>query len=84
MVFTFPKFRKRFDSVEFNFMFKTLEKFKFGDKIYCTMKLLCKKLIFKMKNNGWISNSFEMKRVMRQGCSVSALWFIFVVEIRAI
>jgi hypothetical protein len=48
------------------------------------IKLLYNKPIFKIKNNGWISKSCEMERGIRQGCPVSALLFIFVVEILAI
>lgn len=62
-------------------MFKTLEKFKFGDKFISMIKLLYNKNIFKINNNGWISKSCEMKRGIRQGYPVSALLFIFVVEI---
>ena len=35
------------------------------------------------KNNGWISKSYTMERGIRQGCPVSALLFIFVLEILA-
>lgn len=60
-ILLFLDFVKAFDSVEYNFMFKTLEKFKFGDKFIDMIKLLYNKPIFKIKNNGWISKSCEMK-----------------------
>lgn len=48
-ILLFLDFEKAFDSVEYNFMFKTLEQFKFGDIIIDMIKLLYNKLIFKMK-----------------------------------
>ena len=73
-ILLFLDFEKAFDSVEYNFMFKTLEKFNFGEQFINMIKLLYNKPVFKIKNNGWISKSCEMKRGIRQGCPVSALF----------
>ena len=83
-ILLFLDFEKAFDSVEYNFMFKTLEKFNFGPKFIAMIKTLYNKPIFKIKNNGWISKPCTMQRGIRQGCPVSALLFIFVLEILAI
>lgn len=48
-ILLFLDFEKAFDSVEYNFMFKTLEKFRFGDKFIDMIKLLYNKPIFKIK-----------------------------------
>ena len=69
----FLDFEKAFDSVEWNFLFKVLKKFKFGEILY-------NKPIFKIKNNGWISKTCNMNRGIRQGCPISALWYLFVAE----
>ena len=55
-ILLFLDFKKAFDSVEYNFMFKTLEKFKFGERFINMIKILYNKPVFKIKNNGWISN----------------------------
>ena len=83
-ILLFLDFEKAFDSVDYNFMFKTLEKFNFGDKFIAMVKTLYNRPIFRIKNNGWISKSCEMQRGIRQGCPVSALLFVFVIEILAI
>ena len=74
-------FQKAFDSVEHNFMFAVLRKFNFGDFLIKWLKILYTDPIFKVKNNGWISGSLHMNRGIRQGCSMSALIFILIVEI---
>lgn len=48
------------------------------------IKTLYNKPIFKIKNNGWISKPCTMERGTRQDSPVSALLFIFVLEILAI
>lgn len=40
VILLFLDFEKSFDSVEYNFMFKTLEKFNFGDKFKGMIKTL--------------------------------------------
>ena len=67
-ILTFLDFEKAFDSVEWNFLFKTLEKFNFGKKIVKWMKILYNNPIFSGKNNGWISKACKMSRGIRQGC----------------
>lgn len=77
-------FKKAFDSVEWNFIYATLKKFNFGDNFIKWVTVLYKNANFSIKNNGWISKEFKMTRGIRQGCPVSALLFILVVEILAI
>ena len=40
--------------------------------------------VFCLKNNGYLSSSITMERGTGQGCPVSALLFILVVEVLAI
>ena len=77
-------FEKAFDSVNWYFMFRTLEQFNFGDSFVKWIKILYNKPSICCKNNGWISESFKAERGIRQGCPVSALLFLLVVEIMAI
>lgn len=74
-------FEKAFDSVEWNFLFKTLETFNFGTNFINWIKILYKNPIFRLKNNGWISRTCQMHRGIRQGCPISALLYLFVAEI---
>ena len=77
-------FEKAFDSVNWYFMFKALELFNFGDDFIKWIKILYNKPSIYCKNNGWLSESFNAERGIRQGCPVSALLFLLVVEIMAI
>ena len=64
-------YHKAFDSIEWNFIYKALKSLNFGLSINW------------IKNNGHLSEVFQMFRGIRQGCSVSALLFILSVEILA-
>lgn len=67
--------------IEFSlsFMFRTLENFCFGEQFIKMIKTLYNEPIFKIENNEWLS-----KRGIRQGCPVSALLFVLVIEILAV
>ena len=41
------------------------------------------KPILKIKKNGWISKSCVMEKGILQGCPISALLFIFVIDIKS-
>ena len=77
-------FEKAFDSVEWNFLFKTLEKFNFGPNFISWIKTLYTNPIFRIKNNGWISKTCKMNRGIRQRCPISAMLYLFVAEILAL
>ena len=72
-ILLFCDFEKAFDSVEWNFLFKTLEKFNFGENFMRWVKILYTDPIFRVKNNGWISKTCKMSRD-----TISALIFIHV------
>ena len=77
-------FTKAFDSIEWNFLYKTLQHFNFGESFIKWIKLLYHEPQASVKNNGYISDCFKMTRGIRQGCPVSALLFILCVEILSI
>ena len=77
-------FRKAFDSLEWSFMFQTLKKFNFGEKFIQWIQILYFEPSLVIKNNGWLTNSIQMKRGVRQGCPISALLFILCVEIMSL
>ena len=80
-VLMFLYFEKASDSIEWNFLSKTLKQFNFWDSFIKWINILYTKPIFRIKNNGWISNTCWMSREIRQWCPVSALFYIFVAEI---
>ena len=82
-ILLFFDFEKAFDSIEWNFLFKTLEKLNFGENFIRWMKILYTNPLFRLKNHGWISKTCHMTRGIRQGCPISALLYIFVAEILA-
>ena len=73
-------FQKAFDSLQWNFMFKTLEFFNFGPSFTKWIKLLYTLPVSKVKNNGYLSEEFSISSGIRQGCPVSALLFILSIE----
>lgn len=80
-ILLFLDFEKAFNSVEWNFLFKTLEKFEFRENFLNWIRFLYQSPIFRLKNNGWISKTCEMKMGIRQGCPISAILNLFVAEI---
>ncbi len=77
-------YEKAFDSLNWNFMLMTLQKFNFGEHFIKWIKILYTNPLACIKNNGWISKEFKLERGIRQGCPVSALVFILAVEIMAV
>ena len=72
-ILLFLDFEKAFDSVEWNFLVKSLVKFNFGPEFIAWIKILYCNPIFRIKNNGWVSRTCNMSRGIRQGCPISAL-----------
>jgi hypothetical protein len=65
-------------------MAKVLKKYNFGENFLKWINILYNKPIFRIKNNGWVSKTCNMQRGIRQGCPISAILFLFVIEILAI
>ena len=80
----FLDFKKAFDTVEWSFMFQTLEFYGFKNDFIRWIKTLYNNCQSFITNNGWLSEPFNPKRGIRQGCPISALLFILVAEIMAI
>ena len=77
-------FKKAFDSLNWEFMIKVLEKVNFGEYFINWVKILYKKPKIVVKNNGYLSETIELQKGIRQGCPFSALLFILCVEVMAI
>ena len=76
-------FEKAFDSVEWGFLFNTLKILNFGDYFISWIKTLYTDISACAGNNGNFSKYFKLSRSIRQGCPISALLFLLVVEMLA-
>ena len=74
-------FEKAFDSVEWQTIFHTLDIFNFGPGIIQMIKVLFARPQICAYNNGYLSEFKEITRGCRQGCCLSPIIFIYVVEI---
>ena len=68
----FLDFSKAFDSIEWDFMFRSLKKFGFKKSFITWVTILYNGIQGCTQNNGWISQKFEIERGIRQGCPLSA------------
>ena len=73
-------FEKAFDSVEWPFLFDTLKSYNFGDHFISWIKTIYTDITACAGNNGNYSKYFKLSRSIRQGCPISALLFLLVVE----
>ena len=76
-------FQKAFDTIEWNFMHKVLEKLNFGNDLISWIEILYQNANVVIKNNGYISKKIFLERGLRQGCPISSILFILCVEILA-
>ena len=79
----FLDFHKAFDTVNHNFLHAVLKKIQFGPSFCKWVETIYNKAESCFTNNGWTSRPFEIQRGIRQGCPLSALLFLLVVEILA-
>jgi hypothetical protein len=74
-------FEKAFDSVSWDFMFICLEKMNFDPDFIKWVKILYKNTSSCVTNNGHKTDFFELKKGVHQGCPLSALLFIILVQV---
>ena len=79
----FIDFKKAFDSLDWNFLFKTLEAFNFGPQIQQWIKTFYNNCSSCVMNNGFASEFFKIQRGVRQGCPLSGALFVLCAEILA-
>ena len=77
-------FQKAFDTISKNYMLSAFKKFGFGPDLQQWVKVLFANTRSSIIYNGWISEDFEVKCGIRQGCPFSPLAFIIGVELLAI
>ena len=76
-------FEKAFDSLEWNFINKTLRYFNFGDNIMKWVNIFYKDIESCILNNGHCSQRFRLERGVRQGDPLSPYLFLLATEILA-
>ena len=77
-------FEKAFDSLNQNFLLKSLEFFGFGESLLGWIKTFYKNISSCVINNGFSTPSFNLKRGVRQGDPLSPSLFILVLELLAV
>ena len=77
-------YRKAFDTLSKPAIIAALLKFNFGPMFIRYVETLLSNTEACVKNGGWMSQWFQTSRGIRQGCVVSPLLFIIVIEFLAI
>ena len=80
-IMTAIDFEKAFDSLNWNFLLKSLEFFGFGESFLGWIKTFYKNISSCVINNGFSTPSFNLKRGVRQGDPFSPSLFILVLEL---
>ena len=76
-------FEKAFDKLRWDFIFKALESFGFGNTYISWVRLLYRDVVACVTNNGYTSDWFKLTCGTRQGCCLSPFLFVVAVELLA-
>ena len=79
----FIDFRKAFDTIEWDFLIDTLNKFNFGPDVKNWVKIFYNNVTSCVLNNGHASEFFALERGVRQGCPLSGLPLVIGIEVLA-
>ena len=75
---------KAFDRVSHSFLFKVLTKFGVGDVFTNWIKLIYSNASTRINMNGFLTDKIPLNCGVRQGCPLSALLYVLVIEILAL
>ena len=73
-------FTKAFDVIDVTFIMNCLKKLNFGEEFQNWVAVLYKYIEISVIVNGQITEQFDIKRGIRQGCPLSALLFVIAAE----
>ena len=82
--FMFLDQEKAFDRVNHKFLFKTMEAFGIGQQFINWVKILYSNATTKVNINGHLSDNIPLNRGVRQGCPLSSLLYVMVIEVLAL
>ena len=82
--FIFLDQEKAFDRVNHDFLFKTMRAFGFGEGFIRWISTIYSNAHSILNINGFLSKQIPLKRGVRQGCPLSALLYVLVIEIFAL
>ena len=77
----FLDFEKAFDSIEWNYLQKRLETFKFGPQLRQCINVTYSDISSCILNSGYATSQFNLGRGVRQGCPLSDILFFIGIEI---
>ena len=72
--------KKAFDSVNWAFLYKVLEKIGFNEESVNCIRSVYQELMARIRINGSLTNQFNLERGRRQGCCLSPSLFVLFVE----
>ena len=75
---------KAFDRVSHSLLFDTLKAFGFGDNFIHWITLLYSNAFTRININGFLTHEIPLKCGVRQGCPLSALLYVMVIELLAL
>ena len=82
--FIFLDQEKAFDRVNHKFLFKTMEAFGIGENFIKWVSTIYSNATSVLCINGYFSEQIPLKRGVRQGCPLSAMLYVLVIEVMAI
>ena len=72
---------KAFDRVDWSFLFKALQHFRYGPKIIQKIKTVYQNIETQIEVNKHLLQAFLVKRRLRQGCLLSVILYVIFAEI---
>ena len=79
--FIFLDQEKAFDRVDHDFLFAVMKKYNFGNIFITWLKQLYKNATTTILINGYETDTIPLSRGVRQGCPISSLLYVLVIEI---
>ena len=82
--FIFLDQEKAFDRVNHDFLYKTMKAFNFGENFLNWITKIYSNATSILNINGFFSERIPLKRGVRQGCPLSSLLYVLVIEVFAL